>query len=185
MCGKAVDRKRRVLAIAIGFGGASIGARADTPDDLEAQIEALTKQMQELERKQQTTEQKQAEATSNVVTAGATKGSLRLPGSNTSVTVGGYLKLDAVYSNPSAGAGTSADLFLQPNAIPVGPGAGENEHNQIKFGARVAAVRQIQHADAVGRSPDVHRGRLLLRRRQRKRQQFARSAAAPCVRVAS
>ena len=46
------------------------------------------------------------------------------------------MKLDAVYSNPSAGAGTAADLFLQPNAIAVGPGAADNERNQINFGAR-------------------------------------------------
>jgi hypothetical protein len=52
------------------------------------------------------------------------------------VTLGGYVKLDAVYSNPSAGVGTTADLFLQPNAIAVGPGAGDNERNQVKFGAR-------------------------------------------------
>jgi hypothetical protein len=31
---------------------------------------------------------------------------------------------------------STADLFLQPNAIPVGPSAGDNEHNQVKFGAR-------------------------------------------------
>src|SRR5437764_4758876 len=81
-------------------------------------------------------EQKQEDATENVVTAGATKGSFKLPKSNTSITLGGYVKLDAVYSNPSAGVGTTADLLLQPNAIAVGPGAGDNERNQLKFGAR-------------------------------------------------
>jgi len=52
------------------------------------------------------------------------------------VTLGGYVKLDAVFSNPSAGVGSTADLFLQPNAIAVGPGSADNEHNQVKFGAR-------------------------------------------------
>jgi hypothetical protein len=37
-----------------------------------------------------------------------TKGSFKLPGSNTSVTLGGYAKLDAVFSNPSAGVDTQA-----------------------------------------------------------------------------
>ena len=132
----AFEKKALVIAIAISFGGTSIAARADTLEDLKEQIETLKKKMLELEQKQQTTEKTPTEAVKNVVTAGATKGSFKLPGSNTSVTLGGYVKLDAVYSNPSAGTGTTADLFLQPNAIAVGPGAGDNERNQLKFGAR-------------------------------------------------
>src|SRR5437762_9475877 len=132
----AFEKKVLVIAIAINLGGMSIAGRADTPEDLQEQITTLNKKMLELEHKQQTTEQKQADATENVVTAGATKGSFKLPRSNTSVTLGGYVKLDAVYSNPSAGVGTTADLFLQPNAIAVGPGAGDTERNQVKFGAR-------------------------------------------------
>jgi hypothetical protein len=130
------EKKVLVIAIAISLGGMPIAARADTLEDLKEQIETLKKKMLELEQKQQTTEQKQADVTENVVTAGATKGSFKLPRSNTSVTLGGYVKLDAVYSNPSAGVDTTADLFLQPNAIAVGPGSGDNERNQIKFGAR-------------------------------------------------
>ena len=132
----AFKKKALVIAIAISFAGMSIAARADTLEDLKEQIETLKKKMLELEQKQQTTEKTPTEAVKNVVTAGATKGSFKLPGSNTSVTLGGYVKLDAVYSNPSAGTGTTADLFLQPNAIAVGPGAGDNERNQLKFGAR-------------------------------------------------
>ena len=132
----AFEKKALVIAIAVGFGGTSIAARANTLEDLQGQIETLRKKLVELEQKQQTTEQKEADAAKNVVTGGATKGSFKLPGSNTSVTVGGYVKLDAVYSNPSAGVDTTADLFLQPNAIAVGPGAGDNERNQVKFGAR-------------------------------------------------
>src|SRR5206468_11431096 len=92
----AFEKKVLVIAIAIGLGGMSIATRADTLEDLKEQIETLKKKMLELEHKQQTTEQKQADATENVVTAGATKGSFKLPRSNTSVTLGGYVKLDAV-----------------------------------------------------------------------------------------
>ena len=80
----------------------------------------LQKKVSELEQKQRAAESKPPVAADDVVTAGATKGSFKLPGSNTSVTLGGYVKLDAVFSNPSAGANSTADLFLQPNAIPVG-----------------------------------------------------------------
>lgn len=125
------------FAIAIGLGTPTTEARADELRDLQAQIEALQKKVIELERKQEKTEQKQAAiAPDNAVTGGASKGSFKLPGSNTSVTLGGYVKLDAVFSNPSAGVDTRADLALDPTAIPVGPTAGANEHNQLKFGAR-------------------------------------------------
>jgi hypothetical protein len=133
----ALRTKTLALAIAIGLGGLATAARADELQDLKAQIEALNKKVGELERKQETAEKKLAVgAPENVVTGGATKGSFKLPGSNTSVTVGGYVKLDAVFSNPSAGVDTKADLSLDPTAIPVGPTAGSNEHSQVKFGAR-------------------------------------------------
>src|SRR5437588_7826031 len=133
----ALKARTLALAIAIGAGGPATAVRADELQDLKTQIEALQKKVGELETKQETAEKKQAAAVpDNVVTGGAAKGSFKLPGSNTSVTLGGYVKLDAVYSNPSAGVGSTADLFLQPNAIAVGPGAGDNEHKQVKLGAR-------------------------------------------------
>ncbi len=132
----AFKAKTLAVAIAIGLGGTATAARADELQDLKAQIEALQKKVGELEIKQETTEKKQAALPDNVVTGGATKGSFKLPGSNTSVTVGGYVKLDAVFSNPSAGVDTKADLSLDPTAIAVGPTAGNNERNQVKFGAR-------------------------------------------------
>lgn len=58
------------------------------------------------------------------------------PASGTQLSFGGYVKLDAIWSNPSAGAGVSADQQLEPGAIPVGPGAGADEHGQVKLHAR-------------------------------------------------
>jgi len=128
--------KALVSAIAVGLGGLATAAEADELQDMKAQIEALQKKVLELEQKQQTAEQKQTAVPDNVVTGGITKGSFKLPGSNTSVTLGGYVKLDAVFSSQSAGVDTKGDLFLDPTAIAVGPGAGNNERNQVKFGAR-------------------------------------------------
>lgn len=125
-----------VFAIAIGAGVPGVAARADTLGDLQVQIDALQQKVREVEQQQQASKRRQDAAAANAVTAGATKGSFKLPGSNTSVTLGGYVKLDAVFGNPSAGVGSTADLFLQPSAIPVGPGAGDNERNQVKFGGR-------------------------------------------------
>ena len=134
---KFSGRNALALAIAIGAGGPGVAARADELQDLKAQIETLQKRVVELEQKQEKTEQIMARpAPDNVVTGGATKGSFKLPGSNTSVTLGGYVKLDAVFSNPSAGVDSKGDLFLDPTTIAVGPAAGSNERNQVKFGAR-------------------------------------------------
>jgi hypothetical protein len=134
---KVFRAKALALAIAVGLGGLSTAAYADTLEELKAQIDALQKKVVELEQKQDKTEQKQATATADdVVTGGATKGSFKLPGSNTSVALGGYVKLDAVFSNPSAGVDTKGDLSLDPTAIAVGPNAANNERSQVKFGAR-------------------------------------------------
>jgi len=134
--GNVLRAKTLALAIAIGTGGPATAVRADELQDLKAQLEALKKKVGELEMKQETAEKMQAAVADNVVMGGATKGSFKLPGLNTSVTLGGYVKLDAVFSNPSAGVDTKGDLFLDPTAIPVGPTAGNNERNQVKFGAR-------------------------------------------------
>jgi hypothetical protein len=136
-CGSSRSRKALAFAIAVGLGTPVTATHADELQDLRAQIEALQKKVIELEQKQQKAEEKQAVASAdNVVTGGATKGSFKLPGSNTSVTLGGYVKLDAVFSNPSTGVDAKGDLSLDPNAIQVGPTAGANERNQVKFGAR-------------------------------------------------
>jgi hypothetical protein len=133
----ALRAKALVSAIALGLAGSATAVRADELQDLKTQIEALQKKVGELEMKQETVEKKQAVAVpDNFVTGGTTKGSFKLPGSNTSVTLGGYVKLDAVFSNPSAGVDTKGDLFLDPTTIVVGPDAGNNERNQVKFGAR-------------------------------------------------
>jgi hypothetical protein len=129
--------KTLVLAIAVAFGGLSTMAGADPLEELKAQIDTLQKKVVELEQKQDKTAQQEASAAAdNVVTGGASKGSFKLPGSNTSVTLGGYVKLDAVFSNPSAGVDAKGDLSLDPTTIAVGPNAANNERNQVKFGAR-------------------------------------------------
>jgi hypothetical protein len=127
---KVFRAKALTLAIAVGLGSLSTAASADTLEELKAQIDALQKKVVELEQKQDKTEQKQAAAaTDNVVTGGATKGSFKLPGSNTSVTLGGYVKLDAVFSNPSAGVDAKGDLFwIRPHRSRAN--AANNERNQ-------------------------------------------------------
>jgi len=111
-------------------------AQADPLEDLRTQVDSLLHKVSDLEQKQRATKAQSVSAAASAVTGGATKGSFKLPGSNTSVTFGGYVKLDAVFTNPSAGVGSTADLELEPGNIPVGPNAKDGERNQVKFGAR-------------------------------------------------
>lgn len=58
------------------------------------------------------------------------------PGTDTSVTLGGYIKLDAILSDKSAGVDSVGDQMLNPNLIPVGPDAGAHKKNQVTLHAR-------------------------------------------------
>ncbi|HRP96820.1 MAG TPA: DcaP family trimeric outer membrane transporter [Rhodocyclaceae bacterium] len=121
-------------AVAAAVGGFVLPASADTHGEIEAlkaQIEALQRSIKALEEKQERTAA--AVAPENVVTAGSTKGSFKLPGTDTSVKIGGYVKADLLFSNRSAGANSVADQLLVPSAIPIGSA---NEKRQTKFHAR-------------------------------------------------
>lgn len=109
-------------------------AHADTAPDVQAQLDELTKKMEELQKRQSAAAP--SAAASGAVTGGDIPGSFKLPGSNTSVKLGGYAKLDAVFSDKSAGVGSTADLEYEAGAVPVGPAAGANERNQVKLHAR-------------------------------------------------
>jgi hypothetical protein len=121
------------IAAVVGLGTQADPAQADELADLKAQVDVLQNKVRDLAQKQEAPEPKRADG---AVTAGATPGSFKLPNSNTSVTLGGYVKLDAVYTDPSAGVDSASDLLLQPSSIPVGPAAGNNERKQVKLGAR-------------------------------------------------
>jgi hypothetical protein len=68
---------------------------------LREQLRQLQMRIDQLERDRQADRQAQAKAPppapANVVTKGDTPGSFKLPGSDTSVQIGGYLKFDAIY----------------------------------------------------------------------------------------
>ena len=67
---------------------------ADEVSDLKAQIEALSQKVQQIEVQKA----QPAVIPANVVTGGDFPGSFKLPGSNTSMSIGGYAKLDMTWS---------------------------------------------------------------------------------------
>lgn len=117
------------MALAGGLLAAAPLARADAISDLKAQIDALQKKVEELSAKQQAAPA--AAAPAGAVTGGDIPGSFKLPGSNTSVKFGGYVKADAIFNNRSAGG--TADQELEGGAIPLN---GNNEKNQLTMHAR-------------------------------------------------
>ena len=58
------------------------------------------------------------------------------PGSETTLTVGGYAKLDALWSDRSAGVDSVGDQVFNPGLISVGPSAGERKRDQVTLHAR-------------------------------------------------
>jgi hypothetical protein len=105
--------RRSALAAAVGV---CIGSNAFADDDISAlrqQLQQMQARIEQLERdKAQNTTPPPAmaappsgDAVAAVpaqalpVTAGATKGSFKLPGSDTSVTIGGYVRGTVVYSD--------------------------------------------------------------------------------------
>ena len=136
---KGSKRTGWTVGVVAGIGLAGIGsiARADTLSELKVQIELLQQKVSDLETAQKTSVAKVAPTpTADVVTGGATRGTFRLPGSDTSITFGGYAKLDAIYSDRSAGTASQGNQFLFPSLVPVGPTAGDNTRSQTTIHAR-------------------------------------------------
>ena len=103
------------LTLAVSLAGAGAVARADDLSDLKEKTEALQRQVDELENAQRKT------AADSPVTPGSTPGTFRLPGSDTSIKLGGYVKFDAVYSDITQGVDAVANQQTVDTAIPVGP----------------------------------------------------------------
>jgi hypothetical protein len=120
------------IALAGGVPALLPVARADAISDLKAQMGALQQRVNELEAAQRAAA-KEPTVPGNVVTGGATPGSFKLPRSDTSVKIGGYIKGDAIYSSRSAGVNSSADQELEPGNIPL---SGDNEKKQLTVHAR-------------------------------------------------
>ncbi|MGR9014818.1 MAG: DcaP family trimeric outer membrane transporter [Gammaproteobacteria bacterium] len=68
------------------------------------------------------------------VTIGDVPNTFKIPGTDTSIGIGGFTKFDANWSSVSAGANKAGDYSLFIPQIPVGPHPGEN--SQIMFNAR-------------------------------------------------
>jgi len=114
---------------------------------LRSQVEMLTARLLQLEQRLINKEAEAESAPKQVKTAsgikntkvevGETKGSYKIPGTDTSMAIGGYIKLDAIYNSQSVGGNAGSNLgdqILQAGSIPIQKN--EKEEDQITFHAR-------------------------------------------------
>ena len=115
----------------------------NTVKELREQVETLTRRLQQLEQRldesdKTSSQQNPIDQVKNKkVDVGDTKGSIKIPGTETSLAIGGYVKLDAIYNSQSvggSGGSNQGDQLLLPSSIPVG--SIETEDDQITFHAR-------------------------------------------------
>ncbi|MBW6389830.1 DcaP family trimeric outer membrane transporter [Billgrantia antri] len=90
-----------LTALAIATMSMPAIAQDDTIDQLRLQMQEMQRQIKRLESQQAQAQQQEAEArealAANVVTGGDTPGSFKVPGTDTSVQIGGYVRLDTIY----------------------------------------------------------------------------------------
>lgn len=125
--------KKTIIAVCIGVMGVS-PASADELSELRRQVQLLQQRLESIEaaRKQEAEAPKPA-ASAQVVTAGDVKGSFKLPGTNTSVSIGGYVKAVGIRSNVTAGPNNVGDELLIPGTIPLSTA---KSSGKVKFHAR-------------------------------------------------
>jgi hypothetical protein len=68
------------------------------------------------------------------IRVGDVKGTFKIPGTDTSIGIGGFVKMDTIFSNVSAGRDKLGDQQLVFSQIPVGSASGE--HSQTTFLAK-------------------------------------------------
>ena len=110
-------------------------------DDLKAQIKALMNRLEGIEareKKMKADMKAAAEAVkTKAVATGDFPGSWKMPGSNTSVSFSGYVKLDAIYDFDKD-FGDSFYVYASPSAIPLD---GEDGQPNISLHARQTRLR--------------------------------------------
>lgn len=115
-----------------------------TVKELHSQIEKLTARLQQLEQK---LDKKETPATlvqaseskpeHKKIDVGDIKGSIKIPGTDSSLAIGGYVKLDAIYNSQSVGGSGGSnvgDQMLFAGSVPVNKDSAEAD--QITFHAR-------------------------------------------------
>lgn len=124
------------VALAIIVPTSASAASADGNDlaVLKAQIEMLQKRIDDLEPEERTIVHAYTPSESGRRASRSADGYWRIPGTNTGVSVGGYVKLDAIYNDVTTGDNSAANRQLTPSAIPI-EGTEEGEDHFAFYGS--------------------------------------------------
>lgn len=148
-------RKKGVLLLFLAAGWLFMPVsetRATTLEELKAQLEVLQQKVAELkaqkaleDRQRQETEVREAAAAAEQkaesdafrVTRGEGEGTFNfhMPGIDTDVRLGGFIKADVVYSDVGAGSNSDFDRYFYPRSIPVGKAA-DSATDKLAFTAK-------------------------------------------------
>lgn len=140
-------------ALALSAGGTAVAAESQDIELLRDQVKTLMERIDELEQQQAAADKKsnaQEEelsevrervetAPANVVTSGDTPGSFKIPGTDTSVTIAGYVKGDVIY-DLDADVGDSFSVGAIPN-----DNVADQEH--VRLHARQSRLRVRTNTD--------------------------------------
>ncbi|PKO28734.1 MAG: hypothetical protein CVU32_00580 [Betaproteobacteria bacterium HGW-Betaproteobacteria-5] len=132
------------LSIAMAFP-----AQADEVTELKAQMNKLLQKIEALETRQNATAEKQAATEAKIATSSAptsrTPGTFQIPGTETTVKVGGFIQLEATKDIKNTFGGQTYDVFVPFTAanggIPYkGTVQANRESGQTQFEARTSRV---------------------------------------------
>ena len=129
MLGKS--RRKVLLGSSTAFAMMAGPALAGQADDLQAEIDALKSRIAQLEKRNAAADAAQAAAPADAVVGGDFPGSFKLPGSDTSMAIHGYVKADFIYDfNQNLG-----DTF-NATAAAGNKTSGAHQGGNFHFGAR-------------------------------------------------
>lgn len=119
-----------------GLGVLAMGspAQADEVSELKAQLKALQQRIEVLEKRPVESQVVTATGEKAAPAKPVKKGYFVIPGTETSVKIGGYAKLDAIYNDVSAGDNSVADQLFLPKYIPLDKDKADD--NQMVLHAR-------------------------------------------------
>lgn len=120
----SIKKSYKVMALTpaiIGLGLLAMGspAQADEVSELKAQLKVLQQRIEALEKRPVETQVVTATGDKATPAKPVQKGYFVIPGTETSLKIGGYAKLDAIYSDSSVADNSAGDQFFLPFTIPL------------------------------------------------------------------
>jgi len=156
-------KTRTVMALTLGATLAAIGpSRADELSDLKAQLRAQQEALQQMQAQLQAVQEKQAAEAKPAAAATAAApaassdlpGGFQIPGTNTSMKISGYVKLDMVDDvKGTMGTSSTAKTMADMTAIPLDGSVNARRNGQFNMGVRESRLNLTTLTPTEGYGP--------------------------------